>query len=429
MQFPSLNDWLAWLEQSHPQEIDLGLDRIRQVAERLQLLNPSAKVVTVAGTNGKGSCVTALAALLRKAGMKTGVFTSPHLLHYCERINVDGTPVSEQDVCEAFEAIHGACEDISLTYFEYGTLAALKIFDKYQVDAMLLEVGLGGRLDAVNIIDADIAVITSIELDHQDWLGNDRESIGYEKAGIIRPSKPMICADPNPPHSVQEMAEKLSAASHFINKDFSFCAGSASWTWQGKGHTQQPLVLADLRLPVLPLPSLAAALQAAGLLGIDVSSLDVSGLLSDLRVPGRFQRLTYRDRQFILDVAHNPAATEYLANRLQREPCSGQTFGIVAMMADKDRSNSLGNLTHVINRWYLADLSFQSRAATCEQLGQDLGQLSVSVAGRGEMVSCIDQVVEATQIDDRIVIFGSFYTVAAALTVLDDAQQQSGRDL
>ena len=429
MQFPSLNDWLAWLEQSHPQEIDLGLDRIRQVAKRLQLLTPSAQVVTVAGTNGKGSCVTALAALLRHAGMKTGVFTSPHLLHYCERINVDGAPVSEQDVCEAFEAISLACEGLSLTYFEYGTLAALKIFDKYQVDVMLLEVGLGGRLDAVNIIDADIAIITSIELDHQDWLGNDRESIGYEKAGIIRSFKPMICADPNPPKSVQETAKKLAAESYFINEDFSFEAESETWSWKGKGHAQQPLILADLQLPALPLPSLAAALQAAGLLGVDICTLDISGLLSNLRVPGRFQRLTYRDRQFILDVAHNPAATEYLANRLTHTPYTGRTFGIVAMMADKDRSNSLGNLTHVINSWYLVDLSQQPRAATCEQLSQDLAQLSVSVTGQGEMADCINQAIEASQREDRIVIFGSFYTVAAALIVLDGADQQPGREL
>lgn len=246
MQLNSLPAWLDWLEKNHPAEIDLGLARITCVAQRMGLLAPSAKVITVAGTNGKGSCVTATAALLGAAGYSVGVYTSPHLLHYNERIVVNGNPVADDEICLAFDAIFNACQQttvdyphpISLTYFEYGTLAALEIFRRRQVTAIVLEVGLGGRLDAINIIDADVAVITSIALDHMDWLGDNREAIGYEKAGIMRAGKPVVCADFSPPQSLLDHAQNLSASLHLITRDFGYeIVDDSTWNWWNTGMT------------------------------------------------------------------------------------------------------------------------------------------------------------------------------------------------
>ena len=423
MQRNSLPAWLDWLEKNHPTEIDLGLERITRVAQRMSLLTPTATVVTVAGTNGKGSCVAATAALLSAAGFSVGVYTSPHLLHYNERIVVDGNPVDDTEICSAFEAIFNACqqnsadypEPLSLTYFEYGTLAALEIFHRRQVTAMVLEVGLGGRLDAINIIDADVAVITSIALDHTDWLGDNREAIGYEKAGIMRAGKPVVCADFSPPQSLLDHAKNLSASLHLMSRDFGYSvADEFLWNWWNSGtqFSLQPL-------PQLPLPSLAAALQVACILGLDLSVLDAFPRLAALRVPGRFQTLQWRERQVILDVAHNPAATAYLVERLKQSAASGSKIhGIVAMMADKDRAQSLANLKGQVSYWYIADLSFIPRAATVEQLRQNLVDLGVDAEFSGSVAECLQVAYSNSAAGDRILVFGSFYTVAAGLQAL-----------
>lgn len=422
MQFQSLSAWLAWLETCHPREIDLGLERIRQVAERLGLLNPNVPVVIVGGTNGKGSCVTATAALLQAAGYSVGVYTSPHLLAYNERIQIDGTQASDDEICKAFEEIYKAChqsppaEPISLTYFEYGTLAALAIFRQRHVGAMVLEVGLGGKLDAVNIVDADVSIVTSIDLDHQDWLGDNREDIGREKAGIYRSGKPAICADPQPPQSLRESISMINAIPCLRGNDFDYQQeDDIYWSWWGSAgqFARQPL-------PQLPLASMAAALEAISRLGITVDdrSFDV---LAKLRVPGRFQQLEWRNRQIILDVAHNPAATAYLAGRLeaQRDSHPGKkVYGLVAMMSDKDRHNSLANLTQLIDYWYLADVTYVHRAATCDQMRKTLGDLGVNTESSGNLESCLEQILHRSSPRDFIVIFGSFYTVAAALAVV-----------
>lgn len=429
MQFNSLSAWLDWLEKNHPTEIDLGLERITRVAERMELLKPTAKVITVAGTNGKGSCVTATAALLGAAGFSVGVYTSPHLLHYNERIVVNGNAVADADICSAFEAIYAACQQtsvayptpISLTYFEYGTLAALEIFRRQQVTAMVLEVGLGGRLDAINIIDADVAVITSIALDHTDWLGDNREAIGYEKAGIMRSGCPVVCADFSPPQSILNHAQNLSASLSLISRDFGYSVSDdATWNWWGRNvqFSAQPL-------PQLPLPSIAAALQVASILGLDLLELDAFQRVAALRVPGRFQTLHWRDRQVILDVAHNPAATAYLVERLlqpQNDTTSpkkqGKIHGIVAMMADKDRAQSLENLKPLVSSWYIADLAFIPRAARVEQLRQNLVDVGGAIAFSGSVADCLQAAYENSNPGDRILIFGSFYTVAAGLQAL-----------
>lgn len=423
MQFNSLSAWLDWLEKNHPTEIDLGLGRITRVAERMALLKPAAKVVTVAGTNGKGSCVAATAALLGAAGFSAGVYTSPHLIHYNERIVVNGNPVADAEICSAFDAIYNACQQtsatdpapISLTYFEYGTLAALEIFRRHQVTAMVLEVGLGGRLDAINIIDADVAVITSIALDHTDWLGDNREAIGYEKAGIMRAGKPVVCADFSPPQSLLDHAQNLPASLYLITRDFGYSvADDSTWTWWNNS-----LEFPSQPLPQLPLPSLAAALQVASILGLDLSAVDAFTCVAALRVPGRFQTVQWRERQVILDVAHNPAATAYLVERLGQGAAPGSKIhGIVAMMADKDRAQSLENLKGYINSWYVADLSFIPRAATVEQLRQNLVDLEVDTEFFGSVADCLQAAYKNSDPGDRILVFGSFYTVAAGLQAL-----------
>lgn len=423
MQLDSLSAWLEWLEKNHPSEIDLGLERITLVARRMSLLKPTATVVTVAGTNGKGSCVTATAELLGAADFSVGVYTSPHLLRYNERIVVDGNSVDDTEICSAFQAIFNACqqtsadypEPISLTYFEYGTLAALEIFQRRQVTAMVLEVGLGGRLDAINIIDADVAVITSIALDHIDWLGDNREAIGYEKAGIMRAGKPVVCADFSPPQLLLDHAKNLTASLHLLSRDFGYSVtDDSSWTWWNRGaqFSSQPL-------PQLPLPSIAAALQVACILGLDLSVLNAFTRLAALRVPGRFQTLQWRERQVILDVAHNPAATAYLVERLEHGAAAGSKIhAIVAMMADKDRAQSLANLKEQVSYWYAADLSFIPRAATVEQLRQNLVDLGVNVEFSGSVADCLQAAYNNSAAGDRILVFGSFYTVAAGLQTL-----------
>lgn len=414
MTFTSLQSWLARLEQLHPREIDLGLERIQQVAERLGLLQPRCRVITVAGTNGKGSCVAAIAALLRAAGYKVGVYTSPHLLAYNERIALDTGLASDDEICAAFAAIENARDAISLTYFEFGTLAALDIFRQRQVDVMVLEVGLGGRLDAVNVIDPDIAVITSIDLDHEEWLGSTREKIGAEKAGIIRPGRPVVCADRQPPASVVLRAQELAAPWVALDHDYGYAQVDQDWHWWSKVGGTLTLTLPK---PHLPLPSVAAALQVARLLGVDLTRIPAADVLMRLTLPGRFQRLWLKEREIILDVAHNPAASAYLSKRLASSPSSGRTHAMVAMMADKNRLASLRNLQARISSWYLADLGV-SRAANVEQMADDLRQLGLEPCGQGSVQQCLFHLLEHTEPGDRILIWGSFYTVAAALSLL-----------
>lgn len=418
MQFTSLQQWLEWLEHRHPTEIDLGLERIREVAARLDLLAPVARVLTVAGTNGKGSCVATAAALLHDAGLNVGVYTSPHLLHYNERIVINGVAVGDSEICDSFSRIFKASGPISLTYFEFGTLAALDIFHRHNLDVMVLEVGLGGRLDAVNILDPDVAVITSIDLDHQDWLGTDREAIGAEKAGIMRSNRPAICADRQPPASLLAHAKSIGAHISLLDDVFGYAVNADSWRWWTKDASGKIYETGLMPLPHLPLPSLAAALQAVTLLGVDLSSLPVAQRLSALGLPGRFQMLDFAGRQVILDVAHNPAASAYLAQRLKFLPHTGRTFAIVGMMADKDRMNSLRNLESEIDSWYLARLPAVPRAATVEQLTGDLAGLNRAADGQGTVAECLAQLSEIADTADRIVIWGSFHTVAAALAAL-----------
>ncbi len=409
MRFTRLDDWLKWQESCHPQAIDLGLDRVRQVAGHLGLLAPAAKIVTIAGTNGKGSCATALAALLRCAGLACGVYTSPHILHYRERIKLDGEFATDADLCRAFAAIDAARGSISLTYFEFGTLAALYLFAERRLPYWVLEVGLGGRLDATNLLDPTVAVITSIALDHVEWLGPDRESIGREKAGICRPHTPLVCADPAPPQTVLQAAERLACPLYQIDRDFGYSEteqGTAFWLGNRRF---------DAMAVQLPKPSLAAALQVGYLLGLDAHSLAPSAY-AGLELPGRLQRVMAGHRPVYLDVAHNPAAMAHLAQQLRERLPNAPVDLVVAMMGDKNLPDSLAPLAPLVNHWYLASVPDLPRAAATAQLRAALptGSSSESFATVAE---ALDAALSSTS-QGAIVVTGSFYTVAEATRYL-----------
>lgn len=415
--FQTLDEWLRWQESCHPSAIDLDLGRVRQVAAALNLLRPSAKVVTVAGTNGKGSCVAALNWLLRLKGARVGTYSSPHLRVYNERVQIDGKPVSDDALCSAFSVIDAARGAISLTYFEFGTLAALYLFSQQTLDYWVLEVGLGGRLDAVNIIDPDVAVITSIALDHTDWLGEDRESIGFEKAGICRAGVPLVCSDPEPPLSVLSYASKLFCPSYWIGQQFLLTAQPGGWQLQ---LGERLYSLPNLFLPPW---SVAAALQVADLLGQlgapDQVERDLAQL-AQLKLPGRLQCHRVQGRTVVLDVAHNPAATAYLAGQLQQRWPQGDWQIVVAMMNDKNISDALRPLVPLAHTWHLAGVPNMARAAGVEHLEQVLRQIGSSVQAHsyGSAAAALAAALQ-TQGSGGILVTGSFYPVADALGYLE----------
>lgn len=433
MRFDSLQEWLNWLESSHPKEIELGLERAAKVAQALDLNFNSSKIITVAGTNGKGSCVAVLNSLLTWAGYKVGAFTSPHLLKYNERIMVNGVPVSDQKISESFERIDQCRQTTSLTYFEFGTLAALDIFNRSDLDVVILEVGLGGRLDVVNIVDADITVITSIDIDHVDWLGVDRESIGAEKAGVFRATAPAICADPNPPESISRIAKALGCRLLLWGKQFQlskFHSSSAASNWVGEDLAGREISLNDIELPPLPIGSIAAAIQVIELLSLEDSPsggrVDYQRL-KDIRLPGRFQQLLFNNRQVVLDVAHNPAAAAHLVSQLSSCPVEGRTFALVAMMSDKDAKGIIEPLAEAFDGWFLGDLSDNPRAKKASDLEDIIGSYTLSpVARSGTIREAFYRVQALMEKADRLVVFGSFFTVAEVMILID---QDNGTNL
>ena len=422
MRFTNLEGWLYWQETLHSKEIELGLDRVSQVLTRLDLTDPDSTVITIAGTNGKGSSVAMLQSILLAAGYRVGAYTSPHLLRYNERIHINGIPVDDDTLCEAFERVDQARGDILLTYFEFGTLAAFDIFQRADVQIMLLEVGLGGRLDAVNVLDADVALITAIDIDHENWLGADRETIAREKAGILRPGQVAVCSDSNPPATLVDVAEKLATPLLIPGEDFEVTIVNAKtvdkqWSWRGVSD----------QVLYLPLPALVGDFQvanAAGVLAVveqlhehrlipkAVDEFEIAEALKSVSLPGRFQIIGDRPTQ-ILDVAHNPHSASALANNLGHQPCQGKTRAVLAMLADKDIPLVLSRLSGLFDEWYLASLDVP-RAATAQQLKAELD---------GQDSHIFDDVISAHQAalsdadpEDRIVVFGSFYTVAEVLS-------------
>lgn len=418
----SLQHWLAYIESIHPTEIELGLGRIEQVAERLGLLQPQAHVITVAGTNGKGSCVAALEALAAASDLRIGSYTSPHFIHYAERIKLDAKPAVDASICQAFAAIELSRAEISLSYFEYSTLAALHVFAQQRLDVIVLEVGLGGRLDAVNIIDADIAIVTSIALDHADWLGTDLSRIATEKAGIFRTDRWAICADVEAPASIKQYANEIQAKLLWADQDFKLQSCQ-----QGLQLKLQQPIQQSLCLPLVQLPhnSIVAAVQAMALLGKLATESACRLALGQLSLAGRGQRVSWQGIKLMLDVAHNPAAVQRLAEQLQQSPPLGRVVVITAMMADKELAEILSFLVPLAEEILCCELVDNPRAASAADLGAEVGGLTKNSDFTciprcyGSVAEALNDAKDRYSSEDLVVVMGSFFTVSDAMKVLE----------
>jgi len=421
----TLADWLAHCERLHPAAIELGLDRVAAVWQRAgvtlgtplgaEVADGQPVVFTVAGTNGKGSTCAMLEGILGHAGFRTGVYGSPHLVHFEERCRINGQLVTASDLLPHFAAIEAARGDTALTYFEFTTLVILRLLATSGLDAVILEVGLGGRLDAVNVIDTDCAVITSIDLDHMDFLGPDRDSIGREKAGIMRAGRPVVVSDPQPPHTVVAHAEQLGADLWLFSRDFNYAGDRQQWSWGGRNK----------RFNGMAYPSLRGAnqlLNAAGVLAaleamrhrLPVSAQAVRTGLATVELPGRFQIIPGQPTM-ILDVAHNPHAAATLAVNLDQMGFFPRTFAVWGAMADKDMAGMVQRLLPLVDHWYCCDLP-TARAASAQDLIQALPEAARSKASaHPEPMAALHAALAAADPADRIVVFGSFYTVGGVL--------------
>ena len=419
MRFDNLCDWLEWQEELHFTAIELGLDRCTVVAENMGLLDPDFTVISVAGTNGKGSSVTMMEAILGNSGYKTGCYTSPHLIHYNERIKLDGVEVSDEMLCESFSRIDHARGDISLTYFEFGTLAALDIFHQANVDVALLEVGLGGRLDAVNCLDADVALVTSVDLDHMQWLGPDRETIGREKAGIFRGDKPAICSDPHPPETVLQYAEEIGATLYIPGRDFNYQLSEDNWSWQWGSVIYENLPRPD-QYNSCQIQNAAGVLMVLNTLKsrLPVDDRAIEKGLEDFSLAGRFQMLS-EGTQTILDVAHNNQSAKMLVHNLKQFPNSGKTHIIIGMLKDKDRNSILGELIEIADYWHTVTIS-NSRGTDSETIKNELLDLGVTVpiSESDTVANTFLKLQKETGMHDRIVVTGSFLSVGDAIKYL-----------
>jgi len=421
MRFQTLDEWLSWQEGLHPSEIDLGLDRVRTVLCELGHQQLNCPVISVAGTNGKGSSVAMLEAIYLAAGYRVGAYTSPHLLSYNERVCLNGEPVADLLLCDAFERIDQARGDTSLTYFEFGTLAAIEIFAQTNLDVVIMEVGLGGRLDATNVLDADVALITPVDLDHADWLGNDREVIGREKAGIMRAGRPAVCGDINPPASLQQTADELGAQLFQSGRDFCFLDQTGigqvgQWRWSSGGRVRDALPDPALRGSFQKANAAAVLMVAEFLLErLPLSQSHIREGLANVSVPGRFQVL-FGEVPLILDVAHNPQAARALAANLSAWPMPGRVYAVTAMMADKEIGEIMAAMAGVVDGWRLTSVDL-ARAATAEQLAGILDE--VVPGAEYELCASVNEALRALQAivqpNDRVVVFGSFYTVAEVM--------------
>ncbi len=421
MRFSSLAEWLDWQTGLSPKAIDLGLDRVRKVWSALGAPSLNATVISVAGTNGKGSSVAFAEAILVAGGYRTGVYTSPHLIHYNERVRIDQTAVDDAGLCRAFAAIDEARGDTPLTYFEFGTLAALWLFAEAGLDAVILEVGLGGRLDAVNMIDADVAVITSISLDHQDWLGNDLDAIGREKAGIMRQGRPCVFSSNAMPASIRNEADRIGAKLIVAGEDYRVVRRGESWDIEAP----------DLGRRALPIPGMRGRIQIDNAAGVLVALNCVAdrlpldqraaraGVLA-ARIPGRFEVRPGRPT-WVLDVAHNPEAAGVLSDMLGDHFMQGKVISVCGMLADKDAAGVARVLAKRFDAWYLLDLSSQPRGLSAQALATlmqpELGDTPVTAMA--DIDATLSAIVADSGEHDMVVVFGSFLTVGAAMAWLD----------
>lgn len=407
-------EWLAYLETLHASTIDLGLERVERVRQAMQL-NPSCPVVMVGGTNGKGSVSAMLSTMLVRAGFRVGTYTSPHIVRYNERVAIDMQPVDDAGLIESFAAVEAARGEVPLTYFEFGTLAAVHRFIAAGVDAIVLEVGLGGRLDAVNAFEPDVSVVVSVDLDHQSYLGNDRESIGFEKAGIFRHGKPAVCADSHPPASLVQHAADIGAQLYCIGSDFGFARMDHQWSFNMGERHWHALPLPALR-GTYQIANASAALAVLNLLRerlpVDLGAIK-RGLL-EVDWPGRFQVLPGRP-QVVLDVGHNPHAVRAMVANLHQLPFAENRFAVFSMLADKDLETVVDLAAGEFDVWLVAGLDLPR--------GQTAAKIADRLRARGiKNVQVYEQVAQAWKAalsaaseNDRIVVFGSFHTVAEAL--------------
>lgn len=398
--------WLDYLTHIHSSAIDLGLDRVSAVAHKARLTKPAPTVITVAGTNGKGSTCALMESILMDAGYRVGVYSSPHLIRYNERVRINGCDQPDEKHTEAFAFVEQQRGDVTLSLFEFGTLAALRLFQTEQVDVVLLEVGLGGRLDATNVVDHDVSVITSLAVDHVDWLGDDINVIGYEKAGIFRSGKPAVCGQPQAPATVAAHADDIGAEMHQVGIQFSYTKQELGlWNWRSGSFE-----LNDLPVPVLPLPNAATALMALGASGLEISDVNVVEGLKNATLPGRMQILAQKPT-ILLDVAHNPHSAEYLVRQV-KERFPGQTIHVVvAMLHDKDIRLTLKQLSEIATRWYPASLTGPRAAQACELTCY----LEDNVREYGDPVSAFEAAMTQAGEEDVIVVVGSFHTVGEVL--------------
>lgn len=427
--FATLTEWLQWQEQLHPTEIELGLERTSEVYRRLGIRGIAANVFIVAGTNGKGSCVAFLDQLYRSAGYRVACYSSPHLLRYNERILIQGEQVSDAMLIDAFESIDRLREKISLTYFEFGTLTAFYLFAEYQLDVAILEVGMGGRLDATNIIDADVSLLTSIGLDHQAWLGDSREAIAFEKAGVFRPGQIAVCGERHPPDSIHREAYKHGVMLSQIGRDFDCTVSKHHWYWHDKhcDYKKLPLPVSVhpnqyrdyKKMPVdihpIQIDNVASALEAASLFASELpfQRSDIEYAIGHYALPGRCQLIS-DSPQLWFDVAHNPQAIKVLVNTIKRVPAN-QTHVVLGFLIDKDVEAIVRLLEPQVDFWHLA-APFCDRALSADRLLEIIRRVSLKPASLYSSITeaCRKAIASVTE-TDRIVVCGSFFTVSEAM--------------
>ncbi|WP_028839598.1 bifunctional tetrahydrofolate synthase/dihydrofolate synthase [Thermomonas fusca] len=418
----TLPDWLAFIERQHPHAIAMGLERVREVAARMGLGKPAPHVVTVAGTNGKGSTVAFVEAIARAQGLRVGAYTSPHLLRYNERVRIDGHDVGDAALVEGFEAVEAARGDTPLTYFEYGTLCALWLFARAGLDLAVLEVGLGGRLDAVNIVDADAAIVTTVGLDHQDWLGGDIEAIGFEKAGIARGFKPLVLGDDDPPASVLRHAYAIGAPAWRIANDFfAEPVDAGHWRWREVGYEiVLPLPMQAQGAPA-QLRNAACAIAALRALDLPLEEEALARGVADAAVAGRLQRFERDGVEIVVDVGHNPQAAAALADWLHSQP-KRRTVAVYAALADKDAAGVVAALADEVDGWLLAgSLDAGPRGSDAATLAQRLAGTAAAAGCHADVAGALTAALARAAPDGRVLAFGSFHAAAEALRYLNAA--------
>jgi dihydrofolate synthase/folylpolyglutamate synthase len=416
MKNKNLNQWLQYLESVHSSEIEMGLARVKSVAEKMGLIKPAPKVMLVAGTNGKGSTVTFSRYVLLQCGFSVGTYMSPHLHNYNERVTINNEMASDADLVESFEAIELARGNVTLTYFEFGTLSAFYLFKKYKVDMAVIEVGLGGRLDACNIVDPDVSVVTSIGLDHQDWLGDDISQIAFEKAGVFRTGKAAICGQVDVDKRLVEHALNIGAKLLVKNEDFSIKVDNQHWYWSGKvidsTGNDKDVSFGPMPLPNLPLENAGTALQALLCIYPELNQKQVTAGFSAASLPGRLQKIE-RPFNAILDVGHNPQAAQLVAKEVLNNPIKGKRYCLLAMLADKDAKAVVTELRAVVDVWHLAGIQGY-RGQSADTLNDKVSAMISADKLHLNVAEGLDSLVNQLTEDDEILILGSFFTVASA---------------